>query len=212
MPLRDRKQESHAGAHWRADKDVAAQGSLAGSRRPGAQQCAGVGHGKPLKILRRAELEVSTHVHLNCWANFKTRPRGPTESIPPECISVCRLLTVNRSQVALTGTHVQVAERIGKGAYGGVWKAKLLAKEASGGEGDCVVKVVYPDPDLDPEEFAKKKPSEEKLESFQREIEVMSILGEFEWNGAGVTWKVVSPWVRRLAHHLVLSPHTEGSL
>ena len=81
---------------------------------------------------------------------------------------------------------MQVAERIGKGAYGGVWKAKLLlptgghekGREASGRGGECVVKVVFPDPDLDPEEFAKKGPSEEKLESFKREIEVMSVLGE----------------------------------
>lgn len=71
-----------------------------------------------------------------------------------------------------THRHGQVAERIGKGAYGGVWKAKLLADES-----DVVVKVVFPDPDLDPEEAAKARPSRERLESFQREIDVMSRLG-----------------------------------
>ena len=66
----------------------------------------------------------------------------------------------------------KVAGRIGKGAYGGVWQAKVLEDNQ-----DVVVKVVFPDPDLDPEESAKSRPSDEKLSSFRREIEVMSVLG-----------------------------------
>ena len=41
---------------------------------------------------------------------------------------------------------LQVAERIGKGAYGSVWQATILNNKQ-----DVVVKVVYPDQDLDPE-------------------------------------------------------------
>ncbi len=62
----------------------------------------------------------------------------------------------------------KVAGRIGKGAYGGVWQATVLE-----GNREVVVKVVFPDPDLDPEDAAKSHPSEEKLSSFRREIEVM---------------------------------------
>ena len=68
---------------------------------------------------------------------------------------------------------MQVAGRIGKGAYGGVWQATVLHTKS-----DVVVKVVFPDPDLDPEEAAKAHPSEEKLSSFRREIEIMSVLGQ----------------------------------
>jgi len=70
------------------------------------------------------------------------------------------------------GKQTQVAGRIGKGAYGGVWQATVLDSRS-----EVVVKVVFPDPDLDPEESAKTYPSEEKLSSFRREIEVMSITG-----------------------------------
>ena len=75
-----------------------------------------------------------------------------------------------------------MAERIGKGAYGGVWKAKLLQYDKDLGpeeamDSDVVVKVVRPDRDLDPEEAAKSKPCKEKLASFRREIAVMSELG-----------------------------------
>ncbi len=65
----------------------------------------------------------------------------------------------------------QVAGRIGRGAYGGVWQATILENKT-----EVVVKVVFPDPDLDPEDASKARPSEEKLSSFRREIEVMSLL------------------------------------
>ena len=68
---------------------------------------------------------------------------------------------------------MQVAGRIGKGAYGGVWQATVLQNKS-----EVVVKVVFPDPDLDPDEAAKAHPSEEKLSSFRREIEIMSVLGQ----------------------------------
>ena len=65
----------------------------------------------------------------------------------------------------------QVAGRFGRGAYGGVWQATILENKT-----EVVVKVVFPDPDLDPEDARKARPSEEKLSSFRREIEVMSLL------------------------------------
>eukprot|EP00960_Hanusia_phi_P073599 768050-Hanusia_phi.AAC.2 len=66
---------------------------------------------------------------------------------------------------------LEVAERIGKGAYGSVWQATILNNKQ-----DVVVKVVYPDQDLDPEASKEKRPSENMLESFRREIEIMSSL------------------------------------
>lgn len=54
-----------------------------------------------------------------------------------------------------------------------MWQATVLD-----GKREVVVKVVFPDPDLDPDEAAKSHPSEEKLSSFRREIEVMSVLGQ----------------------------------
>ncbi|EKX46074.1 hypothetical protein GUITHDRAFT_44546, partial [Guillardia theta CCMP2712] len=55
---------------------------------------------------------------------------------------------------------LQVAERIGKGAYGSVWQATILNNKQ-----DVVVKV-----------SKDKRPSENMLESFRREIEIMSSL------------------------------------
>lgn len=54
-----------------------------------------------------------------------------------------------------------------------MWQATVLDTKS-----EVVVKVVFPDPDLDPEESAKAHPSEEKLSSFRREIEIMSVLGK----------------------------------
>ena len=65
----------------------------------------------------------------------------------------------------------QVSSKIGKGAYGSVWQATV----AETGD-EVVVKVIFPDPDLDPQESGQ--PSEEKLSSFRREIEIMSVLGK----------------------------------
>ena len=41
---------------------------------------------------------------------------------------------------------------------------------------DVVLKVVSPDPDLDPDDTSE--PSEEKLCSFRREIEILSLCGQ----------------------------------
>ena len=71
----------------------------------------------------------------------------------------------------LTAKSKQVGSKIGKGAYGSVWQATIVQQGL-----DIVLKVVFPDPDLIPEETSQ--PSEEKLTSFRREIEIMSVLGE----------------------------------
>ena len=64
-----------------------------------------------------------------------------------------------------------MSSKIGEGAYGSVWQATV----AETGD-EVVVKVVFPDPDLDPQE--SEQPLEERLRSFRREIEIMSMLGE----------------------------------
>ncbi|EKX48387.1 hypothetical protein GUITHDRAFT_60560, partial [Guillardia theta CCMP2712] len=56
-----------------------------------------------------------------------------------------------------------VAERIGKGAYGGVWQATVLDTKE-----EVVVKVVWPDADLDPEDAKTESP---------REIAMMKLVG-----------------------------------
>ena len=57
--------------------------------------------------------------------------------LPPPCVTIC----------------LQVAERIGKGAYGGVWQATVLDTKE-----EVVVKVVWPDADLDPEDAKTESP------------------------------------------------------
>lgn len=43
---------------------------------------------------------------------------------------------------------------------------------------DVVLKVVFPDPDLDPLDAVKSSPTPNQLQSFKREIEILSIIGE----------------------------------
>jgi hypothetical protein len=67
----------------------------------------------------------------------------------------------------------QVADCIGKGAYGTVWLAYLMDTNQS-----VVVKVVWPDEDLDPGEVETNGlPIRERMEAFQREIEMMEMAG-----------------------------------
>ena len=75
---------------------------------------------------------------------------------------------------------IEVADCIGKGAYGSVWQAYLLDEQSQEREaGDCVVvKVVWPDTDLDPAEVAEYgTPIKERTLAFQREIEMMELAG-----------------------------------
>jgi serine/threonine protein kinase len=64
----------------------------------------------------------------------------------------------------------QVGEKIAGGSFGNVWEATVMT---SGLEG--VVKVPYPDPDLDGEEACRKfsPPTKSIRESFAREIELL---------------------------------------
>ena len=67
----------------------------------------------------------------------------------------------------------QVANKIGNGAYGGVWQATIIESME-----DVVVKVVWPDFDLDPEDVKEHgEATEERLEAFRREIEMMELAG-----------------------------------
>ena len=68
--------------------------------------------------------------------------------------------------------ELEVADRVGKGAYGGVWQATLLDSKQ-----DVVVKVMWPDPDLDPEDAKHESPGVERRETFKREIEIMRRVG-----------------------------------
>jgi len=54
-----------------------------------------------------------------------------------------------------------------------VWQATLLVKNQQ-----VVLKVVFPDPDLDPEEAAKARPTSCQLQSFQREIAILARVGQ----------------------------------
>ena len=68
--------------------------------------------------------------------------------------------------------ELEVADRVGKGAYGGVWQATLLDTKQ-----DVVVKVMWPEPDLDPEDAKHESPGVERRETFKREIEIMRRVG-----------------------------------
>ena len=75
---------------------------------------------------------------------------------------------------------IEVADCIGKGAYGSVWQAYLLDQQSQEqGARDCVVvKVVWPDTDLDPAEVAEYgTPIKERMLAFRREIEMMELAG-----------------------------------
>eukprot|EP00960_Hanusia_phi_P036912 752594-Hanusia_phi.AAC.10 len=58
--------------------------------------------------------------------------------------------------------ELEVAERIGKGAYGGVWQATVLDTKE-----EVVVKVVWPDADLDPEDAKTESPGKLRREAFK---------------------------------------------
>ncbi|EKX54679.1 hypothetical protein GUITHDRAFT_53464, partial [Guillardia theta CCMP2712] len=67
----------------------------------------------------------------------------------------------------------QVANKIGNGAYGCVWQATIIESME-----DVVVKVVWPDFDLDPDDVKEHgEATEERLEAFRREIEMMELAG-----------------------------------
>jgi len=71
------------------------------------------------------------------------------------------------------GATAQVAGRIGKGAYGGVWQAVVVSTKQ-----EVVLKVVFPDPDLDPEAAATASPTPNQLNSFRREIDILAMVGQ----------------------------------
>jgi hypothetical protein len=66
-----------------------------------------------------------------------------------------------------------VAGRIGKGAFGAVWQAVLVKSKK-----EVVLKVVFPDPDLDPADASNNTPTVNQLQSFKREIEILAVIGE----------------------------------
>jgi len=67
---------------------------------------------------------------------------------------------------------LEVSEKIGKGAYGGVWQATVLDTKQ-----EVVVKVVWPDADLDPEDAKVESPGQHRRDAFKREIEMMRRVG-----------------------------------
>eukprot|EP00960_Hanusia_phi_P064482 765803-Hanusia_phi.AAC.3 len=70
-------------------------------------------------------------------------------------------------------TNSQVFDRIGKGAYGCVWQAKILESRK-----EVVVKVVWPDADLDPEDSKDASPGNHRREAFKKEIHMMQRVGQ----------------------------------
>jgi serine/threonine protein kinase len=68
--------------------------------------------------------------------------------------------------------ELEVSEKIGKGAYGGVWQATVLDTKQ-----EVVVKVVWPDADLDPEDAKNESPGQHRKDAFKREIEMMRRVG-----------------------------------
>mmetsp|Transcript_25420 Transcript_25420/g.60758 ORF Transcript_25420/g.60758 Transcript_25420/m.60758 type:complete len:672 (+) Transcript_25420:309-2324(+) len=70
-------------------------------------------------------------------------------------------------------SDLEIGDRVGGGSYGCVWEAKILETGLH-----AVVKVVWPDPDLDGREaYNKSPPSREVLESFFREIQILEAIG-----------------------------------
>ncbi|EKX44382.1 hypothetical protein GUITHDRAFT_109830 [Guillardia theta CCMP2712] len=69
-------------------------------------------------------------------------------------------------------SDLEVSDKVGKGAYGGVWQATILES----GE-RVVVKVIWPDVDLDPEDAKKSSPGQHRRDAFKREIEMMKRVG-----------------------------------
>eukprot|EP00802_Teleaulax_amphioxeia_P007928 Tamp_07936.p1 GENE.Tamp_07936~~Tamp_07936.p1 ORF type:complete len:508 (+),score=81.49 Tamp_07936:103-1626(+) len=67
---------------------------------------------------------------------------------------------------------LEVSDKIGKGAYGGVWQATVLDTGQ-----EVVVKVVWPDADLDPEDAKNESPGQHRKDAFKREIEMMRRVG-----------------------------------
>ncbi|EKX54680.1 hypothetical protein GUITHDRAFT_49553, partial [Guillardia theta CCMP2712] len=67
----------------------------------------------------------------------------------------------------------QVFDKIGKGAYGCVWQAKILESSK-----EVVVKVVWPDADLDPEDSQGASPGNHRREAFKKEIQMMQRVGQ----------------------------------
>ena len=99
---------------------------------------------------------------------------SPADSSPVrEVKKTCKLRVFRRQQI-------EVADCIGKGAYGSVWQAYLLDEQSQERRDvDCVVvKVVWPDTDLDPAEVAEfGTPIRQRMLAFQREIEMMELTG-----------------------------------
>ena len=69
-------------------------------------------------------------------------------------------------------TDLHVAERIGKGAYGGVWQATVRETGQA-----VAVKVIWPDPDLDSADAKRESPGEQRRAVFKREIEMLRRIG-----------------------------------
>jgi serine/threonine protein kinase len=67
---------------------------------------------------------------------------------------------------------LEVSDKIGKGAYGGVWQATVLDTKQ-----EVVVKVMWPDADLDPEDAKNESPGQHRKDAFKREIEMMRRVG-----------------------------------
>jgi serine/threonine protein kinase len=77
---------------------------------------------------------------------FEVRPPERTNGFPR-----ARARARRRSALTAPGAPAQVAGRIGKGAYGGVWQATVVSTKQ-----EVVLKVVFPDPDLVREQHAER--------------------------------------------------------
>ena len=119
----------------------------------------------------------SGHLRLSASAPASVSPPRLAASRPTSPVredrKKCKLRIFKRKAI-------EVADCIGKGAYGSVWQAYLLDQQSQEqGARDCVVvKVVWPDEDLDPAEVAEYgTPIRERMLAFQREIEMMELAG-----------------------------------
>ncbi|KAJ1483479.1 hypothetical protein T484DRAFT_1800324, partial [Baffinella frigidus] len=69
--------------------------------------------------------------------------------------------------------NLEVGEKIAGGSFGNVWEATVMTSGVGG-----VVKVPFPDPDLDGEEACRKfsPPTKSIRESFAREIQILGAI------------------------------------
>eukprot|EP00960_Hanusia_phi_P046055 757591-Hanusia_phi.AAC.2 len=133
-----------------------------------------------------AETGSFSRAHMATCTHLTTEERPPAASLRAKYVPAALLrqpIKMRKFKRSDLEVHVlscgqylsleKVANKIGSGAYGGVWQATVVDTDK-----EVVVKVVWPDQDLDPEDFHKNGcPTQERLEAFRREIEMMEVAG-----------------------------------